>query len=118
MRNPITALARTLGRHVVRGAIEESKRTIQPEPKETTPMLGINKNTTAAGWLLIIWQIAQIVVPLFLPAAQVSAETNVAVSGLIAGSGLVGAKDKGVTGAGTVGRPEHDGPVCLMARAL
>lgn len=69
-------------------------------------MFGINKKTNGAGWAIIIWQIVQILVPIFIPggeAVQVSPETNVAVTGAIAGFGLTQSKDNNVTGAGTSG---------------
>lgn len=63
-------------------------------------MLGTNRNTNAAGWAILIWQIVQLVVPHFLPAAGVDPSTNIAVTGLISAAGHFSAKDKEVTGAG------------------
>lgn len=96
--NPLDALAKRAGRKAVEGAVE----AITPH-KEKDSMFGVNKSTNAAGWAVIIWQIVQIVVPILLPqlsGVQVSAETNVAVTGLITGAGLLKAKDEKVTGAG------------------
>lgn len=115
---PIRKVGQQFGRGATEGVLAEVKDQAasygpptfdHPPPEGASAMpsfLGVNKNTNAAGWALIIWQIVQIVVPILIPgghAIQVAPETNVAVTGAITGMGLLSAKDKTVVGAGTTG---------------
>jgi hypothetical protein len=108
--------ARKLGEQFGAGAVDGAATAVSAKiaPSISTPappekvqpsMFGVNRNTNVAGWAVIVWQILQVIVPILLPdAPKISAETNLQITGLIAGGGLLAAKDKQVSGSGDSAR--------------
>lgn len=69
-------------------------------------MLGTNRDTNIAGWLIIAIQVLKLLLPLVTqqPVDPSTGQTLDTLSLLAAGSGVVRAKDKRVTGVGATAR--------------
>lgn len=107
LTKPVEILAERAGRKAVDGAVDQISAKLSPTNSQgASPMLGTNRDTNIAGWLIIAIQVLKLLLPLVTqqPVDPSTGQTLDTLSLLAAGSGVVRAKDKRVTGVGATAR--------------